>query len=96
MGQKLPPKELALYKLIDELLVTEWDPCGVNRVAEAWDEYYGYLPQIFRLALDGASPRVIAKHLLSIERDRMGLRGDRRLCLRVAAKIVNAKEVLGL
>ena len=98
MGHKLPPKQLALYKFIDELLITEWDPCGANGVPEARDEYDSYIPQIFRLAMDGSSPEKIAKHLLLIENEQMGGsdKGSTKVCLNVANKIVNKKKELGL
>ena len=96
MGHKLPPKQLVLYKLIDELLMTEWDPCSANGVPEARDEYYSYIPQIFKLAMDGSSPDKIAKHLLFIENEWMGCKGNKKVCLSVANKIVNKKKELGL
>ena len=96
MGQKLPPKQLALYKLIDELLRKEWDPCFVNGSPEARDEYYSYIPNIFRLAMNDSSPKDIAKYLLFIEKEEMGCRGDKQTCLRIANKIVSKKKSLGL
>jgi len=45
MGQKLPPKQLELYKRIDEILFYRWDPIGVSDGAWARDEYQSYLPQ---------------------------------------------------
>jgi len=95
MGQKLPPDQLTLYKTIDQLLLTEWDPCSANGIPEGRDEYYGYLPQIFKLAMNDASLKEIARHLLSIEKDRMGCRGNKKLCLSVAQKIVDKKTELG-
>ena len=96
MGQKLSPKQLTLYKLINELLMTEWDPCGVNGVPEARDEYDSYVPQIFKLAMDGSSPERIAKHLLFIENEQMCCKESKKVCLSVANKIVNKKKELGL
>jgi len=96
MGQKLPPDQLTLYKLIDHLLLSEWDPCCVDGAPEARDEYYSYLPQVFRLAMDGSSPKDIAEHLLLIEKECMGCKGDKKLCLSIAQKIVDKKIELGL
>ena len=96
MGHKLPPDQLTLYKLIDHLMLSEWDPCCTDGAPEARDEYYSYLPQVFRLAMNDASPDEIAQHLLFIEDEYMGCKGDKKLCLSVAQKIVDKKIELGL
>ena len=96
MGQKLPPEQLALYRKIDELLWRQWDPIGVSVASGIRDEYYAYLPHVFRLAMDGASVRRIAAYLLSVETQRMGLRGSRSHCVKVATAILDEKESLGL
>lgn len=96
MGQKLPPAQLTLYKFIDQLLLTEWDPCCVDGAPEARDEYYSYLPQIFRLAINNASPKDISQDLLFIEKEYMGCKGDKKLCLSIGQKIVDKKNELGL
>lgn len=53
MGHKLPPDQMALYRRIDEILRNDWDPIGVSGIPEARDEYYDYLPIVFRLVLGG-------------------------------------------
>ena len=69
------------------VLQTEWDPIGVAGVQEASDEYDRYLPAIIGLLDRGASARVLADHLLSIERDRMGAQGDADRAERVARRL---------
>ena len=96
MGQKLPPKQLLLYKKINDLLLRDWDPCCVYGVPEARDEYFSYLPHVFKLATEGANPEKIANYLLSVEKEQMGCKGDKKLCMRIANIIVNEKEALGL
>jgi hypothetical protein len=94
MGKKLPPEQLAFYKRIDELLWHDWDPCSAGGAPEARDEYHGYLPGVFELAMAGGTKHEIARRLMSIERERMGLHGDKRRCTAVAERIVAAREEL--
>ena len=94
MGKMLPPDQLALYEKVDELLWTEWDPIGVNDIPEARDEYYRYLPTIFKLAMDDADEYKISKYLLEFERSSMGMSGNEVNCKRVARMVLNAKQVL--
>jgi hypothetical protein len=77
-----------LYKFIDELLWNEWDPIGVNEYKEARDEYYAYIPDIFRLKNENADKETIAQYLFRVETERMGLPGNVENCRRVAEKII--------
>jgi hypothetical protein len=79
---------MALYERIDKLFWEVWDPIGVFGTPEARDEYYGYLPQVFALAVRGSPPREIARNLNEVERRRMGLPGNRRRSMLVARKVV--------
>jgi hypothetical protein len=72
MGIKLEGRQLELYRAIDEILWREWDPIGVFGIEDARDEYHGYLPEVFRLALAGDRRR-IADYLTWAASERMGL-----------------------
>lgn len=72
MGIKLEGRQLELYRAIDEILWREWDPIGVFGIEGARDEYQGYLPEVFRLALAG-DRRPIADYLKWAASERMGL-----------------------
>lgn len=96
MGRRLPPDQLALYKRIDGILWKEWDPIGISDIPEARDEYYDYLPQVFKLAIEGASAKTIAEYLHSVETETMGLSGNLKHCKEVANIILRDKEALGL
>src|SRR5688500_11864329 len=89
MGQKLPAKQLELYKRIDEIF---WDPIGVSDSEAARDEHHSYLPKVFRMALEDASQQEIAKHLFLNETKSMGMEGDLQHCLNVAKLVLNARE----
>ncbi len=73
MGQKLPESDMELYKRTDEVLHYIWDPVGVAGAAEARDEYYPYLADVFGLLKSGANSQKIALRLIFISRDQMGL-----------------------
>ena len=77
-------EEQILYKQIDNILWREWDPIGINACEQARDEYYGYLPHVFRLKLENADVEAIAQYLVKIETERMGLNGDITHCRKVA------------
>lgn len=81
--------DLIAYKKIDDILWIDWDPIGVNDVAPR-DEYQGYVPEIFRLKKNGADRIKIAKKLLDIERNQIGMLGTLDECLIIADKIIKA------
>jgi hypothetical protein len=92
MGQKLPPDQLELYKIIDEILWADWNPIGVNDSPEARDEYQSYLPHIFRLAIEGKDAERISASLIATIETNMGLSANKEHILNVAKKIVSAKK----
>ncbi len=87
---------MKLYKRIDEILWTDWDPVGVSGVPEARDEYYGYLPTVFQLVLENASENKITEYLLWVETKRMGLSGNQQKCKQIAAMVLKERNELGL
>lgn len=89
MERKPSSKEQILYRQIDEILWTDWDPIGINDCEQARDEYTGYLPHVWRFKLQSADPETIAQYLFDVETDRMGLNGDIEHCRKVADKIIS-------
>jgi hypothetical protein len=79
-----------LYRAIDEILWTDWDPIGVNEVAPR-DEYQSYTPTILNLKIREADTETIAKKLFAIETQTIGLLGDIDRCRSVADKIIKIK-----
>ena len=90
MGTQLSPPELQLYRAIDEILWCDWDPIGVSGIAGARDEYQGYLPEVFRLALAGDRAK-IADYLFWAATDRIGLTTERDQHFTIADRILAAK-----
>jgi hypothetical protein len=83
-------EETKLYKSINEILWNDWDPIGVNDFGDdARDEYYGYLPQVYQLKINGATKTEIANYLDLVVTDRMGLSSNMEHCLNIAKKIVS-------
>ncbi len=94
MGIKLPPDQLALYKKIDEILYKDWDPIGVSDFDGPLDEYHGYLPQVFGLALSSDDPQQIAEYLTRVTVDRMGMSPAREHDAKIAGLILTSKREL--
>jgi hypothetical protein len=55
------------------LLMTYWDPIGVNGIAEASDEYDTYLGPLAKKLREGADARGICEYLSEAQTERMGL-----------------------
>ena len=81
-----------IHRQIEAVLLHEWDPIGVVGVAEAQNEYRGYVRGVYDVAVGTRSARAIAKHLVEMERGHMGLSGWRRW----KARLPVAKKVLEL
>ena len=91
---KLPPKDMELYRRVDEVLHYRWDPCQAAGVPQARDEYNGYLPQVFQLVRRGANAQAVAEHLATIERERMGLPGDAAALLPIGKLLVEWRSCI--
>jgi hypothetical protein len=89
VGTKLSPRDLELYRRVDEVLHYCWDPCEASREPQARDEYHAYLPQVFALVVGGADPPTIAEHLAAVERDRMGMPGESSALLPIGELLVS-------
>lgn len=77
-----------LYKRIDEILWTDWDPIGVNDIEEIRDEYTSYVPYIVNLKMREADIEKISKHLFRLESVAMGMTGNMKHCRFIAQKII--------
>jgi len=93
MGQKLTPLELKLYKKIDDILYLEWDPIGISGLAPK-DEYWSYLPLVFKLAMENTNPQPLADYLTKARTQTMGLSHSDWHDLEIAKKILNLKKAI--
>jgi|ERR1039458_2453128 hypothetical protein len=55
------------------LLMTHWDPIGVNGIPEAADEYDSYLGGLAEKLREGAGARGVCEYLSEIQTERMEL-----------------------
>jgi hypothetical protein len=92
MGKKLDPQQMELYRATDEVLHYIWDPIGVSDAPNARDEYWGYLPQVFKMLIDQSSEDKIVDYLIKIEAERMGLNPNKEAANRVVEILYEYKE----
>ena len=86
---KQKQRALAIQKSIGEVLLSDWDPIGVNDVPEAQDEYDSYVGGVYRMLASGCSEDELVEHLWKIEAHTMGLVAADRESLRpIAAKLM--------
>ena len=82
-------EQKAIYKSIDEILWTQWDPIGVNDIEDVRDEYQSYTPTIFSMRIHGADKEAIANKLFEIETKTMGVLGNIEHCRKISEQILN-------
>jgi hypothetical protein len=86
------PKHLsARHAEIAEILLTDWDPIGIQAEPGAQDEYDAYIRQIDALIQMSASPEAIADRLMQISGELMGLSASRDKALRAAGKLATLR-----
>ena len=85
---------MKLYRQLDEVLHYMWDPIGVAGIAQARDEYYSYLPQVFQLVQGNKSKEEIAKYLVDIEENQMGLSPNKKAAFEIAEVLLNIRKAI--
>ena len=96
MREKLPPKKLELYQGIDEILWSDWNPIGINKIPSGRDEYSFYVPGIFKMVMDNAKSLDLERYLDDIVHNKMGLRSRKTSNKPIVDKIFELKESLGV
>jgi hypothetical protein len=94
--EQLLPKQLELYRGIDEILWNDWDPIGINLLPSNRSEYQSYIPVIFSMVMKNASGLELEQYLDEVVKNRMGLRSSKKSNKPVAEKIISLKNQLGL
>jgi hypothetical protein len=74
-----------LYKAINVVLWTDWDPigCGVPE-----DEYDSYVPRILGMLIGKVDKHRLAQHLHTLETVDMGLSGNMERNMRIAERLL--------
>jgi len=80
--------ENGLFKSINKILWTQWDPIGINWLKGCNDEYTEYVPEIYRLKVSGNDAETIALKLYELALDEMGVELTMEFCRQVAGRIV--------
>jgi hypothetical protein len=84
------PKRDQLLIAVQEILVREWDPIGVNRNTLCRREYDSYAPTICRWLREGVDEYKLAHHLSQLQRVSMGIPIiDEELHHRVAQRLIS-------
>jgi len=74
---------------VQEILLREWDPIGVNTYPQCQDEYDSYAPTICRWLREGVDEYRLAAHLSHLQRVTMGMSViDDELHRRVARRLI--------
>ena len=81
--------ENKIFRAIDRILWTDWDPIGVNDLSMCRDEYRTYVPGIYQLKVGGSDEETIATRLLTISVEEMEVRLSMKHCRKVAEKILS-------
>ena len=76
------------------VLLIDWDPIGILGHSGAMDEYDRYADELCRLIQTGATRDVLVNYLDKIEKQRMGLRGERRAQTEVAEKLLGIYKAI--
>jgi hypothetical protein len=78
-----------IHRQMRVILARDWDPIGVGDAPGAFDEYYSYVRGAYDVAVKTRSAEAVARHLLEMEQEAMGLSSRSvREVLPVAEKIV--------
>ena len=88
---KMTPDQNKIFRTIDDILYSDWDPIGVNNLAPR-NEYQNYTAAIFSLFSDGSDKETIAKKFYEIETVTIGVIGNIERCRQVADKIVKLRQ----
>jgi len=62
-----------IHRQMRVVLARDWDPIGVGDAPGAFEEYFGYVRGACDVAIATRSAEAVARHLLEVEQDRMGL-----------------------
>jgi hypothetical protein len=65
-------KHAALRIKVRNILVFRWDPCAVQAIPQAHNEYDGYVSGIIRLLEGGSDHHRLTQHLTRLECQEMG------------------------
>ncbi|MDQ3016276.1 MAG: hypothetical protein M3R25_06115 [Bacteroidota bacterium] len=83
----MTPYHRVLWKAIDRILLTDWDPLLLNGIGPS-DEYQSYLPSVFKLKIENATLDELTDHLVKLEAEVLSRQANESNCRTVAMKII--------
>ena len=91
MTRKMPPADAELYKRVDEIAHYIWDPIGVRDIAQARDEYHGYLPGLYGRVKAGDLDQII-DYMRWVVTENMGMSFDQSSAKNAARVMLDWKD----
>jgi hypothetical protein len=82
------------HEAIHEVLLHEWDPIGVADIAEAQDEYDGYVGELYAMLIRHVPRSQLVDHLWWIETEHMALHGSRQKTEEIADRLLAIRDQL--
>ena len=83
-----------LERRVDEVLFYSWDPLGFKCEPFAREDYRGYVREVFTLVESGKSSEEIAKLLIDIVENRMGIEFSRDISLTVGKLLIRHRKAV--
>lgn len=80
-------------RVVRRILLSNLDPIGIRDVPQAQDEYDSYIPNIVKKIASGADKSELARFLIQVEIEDMGLAGDPARAEKVAEILIIASQL---
>lgn len=78
-----------LYEIVRKAMHTDWDPIGIAALTDQMGEYDSYIPGLCDLLGKNAPEKEVFDYLWTVERESIGLQGDREATVRFASWLCN-------
>jgi len=91
MSQRLD-RAKRYHEAIHQISLQDWDPIGVADIAEAQDEYDGYIHEIHGMLIRHEPRYRLVDHLWWVETKHMGLFGNRQHTEAIADRLIRLRE----
>lgn len=75
--------------IISKILWEDWDPIGINVIANAKDEYDSYAPKIYQMISRGDDYELVADYLTYVDTELIGNKPNMTRDIRVAKKLID-------
>ncbi len=85
-----------LMKEIKKIILSKWDPIGIQDIPEAQDEYDSYVFDVYKLIKSKKTESELFDYLWRMETEHMGLSGNKKHTQTIAHKLfkLSAADIL--